>query len=90
MAGRGRGRGRGSVPPNPPPPPPPTIEQLLAVQTQLMQQLVQNQQNQSVAGAQPHDKRGEFLKGRPLVFTHATCNRTVQIIRAQVQKQSPK
>jgi hypothetical protein len=36
-----------------------------------MQQLVQNQQNQLVAGAPSHDKRGEFLKGRPLVFTHA-------------------
>jgi hypothetical protein len=30
-----------------------------------MQQLVQNQQNQPVAGAQPRDKRGEFLKGHP-------------------------
>ena len=64
MSGRGRGRGHGGVPPHPPPPPPPTIEQLLAVQTQLMQALVQNQQNQQVGGA-PRDKRGEFLKGRP-------------------------
>jgi hypothetical protein len=30
------------------------------------------QKNQPVAGAQPCDKRGEFLKGRPPVFTHAT------------------
>jgi hypothetical protein len=37
-----------------------------------MQQLVQNQHNQPIARAQPHDKRGEFLKGHPLVFTHAT------------------
>jgi hypothetical protein len=36
-----------------------------------MQQLVQNQHNQPVAGAQPYDKRGEFLKGLPSVFTHA-------------------
>jgi hypothetical protein len=36
-----------------------------------MQQLVQNQHNQPVAGAQPHDKRGEFLKGHPPMFTHA-------------------
>ena len=70
MSGRGRGRGRGGVPPHPPPPPP-TIEQLLAAQTQLMQTLVQNQQNQQVGGA-PRDKRGEFLKGRPPVFSHAT------------------
>ena len=66
MSERGRGRGRGGVPPNPPPPPP-TIEQLLAVLTQLMQALVQNQQNQPIGGA-PRDKRGEFLKGRPRCF----------------------
>ena len=71
MSGRGRGRGRGGVPPHPPPSPSPTIEQLLVVQTQLMQALVQNQQNQPIGGA-PHDKRGEFLKGRPPVFSHAT------------------
>ena len=70
MSGRGRGRGRGGVPPHPLPPPP-TIEQLLAVQTQLMLALVQNQQNQQVGGA-PRDKRGEFLKGHPPVFSHAT------------------
>ena len=68
MSGRGRGRGHGGVPPHPPPP---TIEQLLVVQTQLMQALVQNQQNQPIGGA-PRDKRGEFLKGRPPVFSHAT------------------
>ena len=71
MSRRGRSRGRGGVPPHPPPPPSPTIEQLLAVQTQLMQALVQNQQNQSIGGA-PRDKRGEFLKARPPVFSHAT------------------
>ena len=68
MSRRGRGRGHGGVPPHPPPPP--TIEQLLVVQTQLMQALVQNQQNQQVGGA-PRDKHGEFLKGHPLVFSHA-------------------
>ena len=47
------------------------MEQLLAVQTQLMQALVQNQQNHSIGGAL-RDKHGEFLKGRPLVFSHAT------------------
>ena len=67
MSGRGRGRGCGGVPPHPPPPPP-TIEQLLAIQTQLMQTLVQNQQG----GGAPRDKRGEFLKGRPPVFSRAT------------------
>ena len=71
MSGRGTGRGHGGVPPHPPPPLPLTIEQLLAVQTQLMQALVQNQQNQPIGGA-PRDKHGEFLKGHPPVFSHAT------------------
>jgi hypothetical protein len=39
--GRGRGHGRGA--PYPPPPLPTTIEQLLTVQTQLMEALVHNQ-----------------------------------------------
>ncbi|XP_021311846.1 uncharacterized protein LOC110433666 [Sorghum bicolor] len=67
MPPRGRGRGRG-VPLHPPA----TIEQLLAVQTQLMEALVNNQQNHPIGGAPPRDKRGEFLKGHPPVFTHAT------------------
>lgn len=50
MAARGR-RGRGVG--NDPPPPPPSIEQLLAVQTQLMQTLVQHIQNPPAGGA-PH------------------------------------
>jgi len=32
---------------------------------------VQNQQNHPIGGA-PRDKHSEFLKGRPLVFSHAT------------------
>ena len=71
MSGRGRGRGHGCVPPHAPPQPPPTIEQLLAVQTQLMQALVQNQQNYPIGGAL-RDKRGEFLEVYPPVFSHAT------------------
>jgi len=65
MLPRGRGRGRGA-----PVNPPATIEQLLAVQTQLMEALVKNQQNHPIGGAPPRDKRGEFLKGHPPVFTH--------------------
>ena len=68
MSERGRFQGHGGVPPHPPPL---TIEQLLAVQTQLMQALVQNQQNQPIGGA-PRDKRDEFYKGCPLVFSHTT------------------
>ena len=67
MSGRGQGRGHGGVPPHPLPSPPPTIEQLLAMQTQLVEALVQNQQNHPIGGA-PRDKRGEFLKGRPQCF----------------------
>jgi hypothetical protein len=37
-----------------------------------MEALVNNQQNQPVRGAPARDKRGEFLKGHPPVFTHAT------------------
>ena len=36
-----------------------------------MQALVQNLQNQPIGGA-PRDKHGEFLMGRPPVFSHAT------------------
>ena len=86
MSGRGRGRGCGGVPPHPPPPPSSTIEQLLAVQTQLMQALVQNQQNQSIGGA-PRDNRSEFLKGHPLVFCHATNPLEVDDWLRAVEKQ---
>jgi hypothetical protein len=58
MFGRGRGRGRGhgrGVGP------PPTIHEFLAMQTQLMEALVNNQQNQPVGGAPARDKRGEFF-----------------------------
>jgi hypothetical protein len=52
-----------------------TIEQLMAIQAQLMQTMMDRLGEQS-AGAPPpvqvHDKCGEFLKGRPPVFTHAS------------------
>ena len=86
MSGRGRGRGHGGVPPHPPPLLPPTIEQLLAVQTQLMQALVQNLQNQPIGGAL-RDKCGEFLKGRPPVFSHATDPLEVDDWLRAVEKQ---
>ena len=72
MSGRGRGRGHGGVPPHPPPPPPSTIEQLLAVQTQLMQALVQNQPTGGLPPIHVRDKHGEFLRSHPLVFSHAS------------------
>jgi hypothetical protein len=52
-----------------------TIEQLMAMQAQLMQ-TVMDHLGEQPAGAPPpvqvRDKRGEFLKGRPHVFTHAS------------------
>ena len=72
-AGRGRGRGRRrGVPENPPPPPPPpmTIEQLMG-----MQAMMNRMNNEPLAAPPPvqvRDKRGEFLKRRPPVFTHAS------------------
>jgi hypothetical protein len=51
------------------------IEQLMAMQAQLMQ-IVMDRIGEQPAGAPPpvqvHDKRGEFLKGRPPVFTHVS------------------
>jgi hypothetical protein len=52
-----------------------TIEQLMAMQAQLMR-TVMDRLGEQPAGAPPPvqvcDKRGEFLKGRPPVFTHAS------------------
>jgi hypothetical protein len=76
--GRGRGRGRGhghGALVDPPPPPPVTIEQLMAMQVQLMQ-TVMDCLGEQPAGALPpvqvHDKCGEFLKECPPMFTHAS------------------
>jgi hypothetical protein len=70
MAARGRGSGRGS----PNPPPPITMEELMNTQNQIMQMFMQHMQNNPLAGGPPsvqvRDKHGEFLKGRPPVFTH--------------------
>ena len=59
-----------------PPPPPITMEQLMMMQTQLLQQMAQNMQNMGHgnenAPPQVRDKRGEFLKGHPPVFKHST------------------
>ncbi|CAN6251028.1 unnamed protein product [Urochloa humidicola] len=62
----------------PPPPPPPTMEELVLMQTQLMQTMAQsmammqqNQQNQQHQ-APVRDRRVEFMKGNPPKFTHAS------------------
>ena len=56
---------------NPPPSNPPTIEQVLMTQTQLLQILVQNSLNNQHQ-VPPIDKRGEFMKGHPPIFSHAS------------------
>jgi hypothetical protein len=69
MAVRGRGRGRGhdmgaNVPI--------TVEELMQTQNEMMHASMQHLQHQPPP---PHvhvrDKHGEFMKGRPLVFTHS-------------------
>ena len=56
---------------NPPPPNPPTIEQSIMTRTQLLQAYVQNvciNPHQ----APPRVKHGEFMKGHPPTFSHAS------------------
>jgi len=56
---------------NPPPPNPPTIEQSMMTRTQLLPTFVQNvfiNPHQ----APPRDKCGEFMKGHPPTFSHAS------------------
>jgi hypothetical protein len=51
------------------------MEKLMNTQNQMMQMFMQHMQNNPPAEGPPpvhvRDKRGEFLKGRPLVFSHA-------------------
>ena len=82
--GRGRGRGRGGRGGRgdgglPNPPPPMTMEQLIMNQTQVIQALGQavaamhqaQQQPPPPPPPQPRDRRAEFMKGHPPVFTHS-------------------
>ena len=46
----------------------------MGMQAQLMQAMMQCMDNQALGGPPPvqvRDKHGEFMKGRPPVFTHA-------------------
>jgi len=67
--GRGRGRGRGmdaNVPI--------TMEELMQIQNEMMHAFMQHLQHQPAPPPPPvhvRDKRGEFMKGRPPVFTHS-------------------
>jgi hypothetical protein len=51
------------------------MEELMNTQNQMMQMFMQHLQNNPPAGGPPpvhvRDKRGEFLKGHPPVFSHA-------------------
>ena len=47
----------------------------MGMQAQLMQAMMQHLDNEPARGLPPvqvRDKRGEFMKGRPPVFTHAS------------------
>ena len=44
----------------------------MVMQTQLLQQMAQNMQNNGNTPPQVRDKRGEFLKGHPPIFKHST------------------
>jgi hypothetical protein len=59
------------------PPPPPTLEQVLLMQTQMLQMMQQTMVNmQQAQGQQPapqlqqRDKLGEFQWTKPLIFSH--------------------
>ena len=70
MAARGRGRGRGNGNGGNAPI---TVEELMQTQNEMMHVFMQHLQQQPPPPPPVHvrDKRGEFMKGRPLVFTHS-------------------
>jgi hypothetical protein len=61
---------------NPPPPPPPTLEQVLAMQAQMLQTMQQTTVNMQAAQPQappppPRDRLGDFQCTKPSTFSHA-------------------
>jgi hypothetical protein len=72
------GRGRGHVPRGGAPPPPPVnLEQLLAMQNDLMRRLIENDERRGAERQQPrHQERdflySDFLATHPPVFTEST------------------
>jgi hypothetical protein len=59
---------------NPPPPPPLTLEQVLAMQAQMLQSMQQNLVNlhaQHQAPPPPRDRLGEFQRTKPPNFSYA-------------------
>jgi hypothetical protein len=71
-------RGRGQVPRGSAPPPPPvSLEQLLAIQNDLMRRLVENDEHRGAERQQPrHQEKdspySDFLATHPPVFADAT------------------
>jgi len=67
-SGRGRGHGRGANVPI-------TVEELMQTQNEMMHAFMQHLQHQLAPPPPPpvhvRDKCGEFMKGRPPVFTHS-------------------
>jgi len=73
MAARGRGRGRGRGNGNGGNAPI-TVEELMQTQNEMMHVFMQHLQQQPPPTpplVHLRDKRGEFMKGRPPVFTHS-------------------
>jgi hypothetical protein len=61
---------------NPPPPPPPTLEQVLAMQAQMLQTMQQTMVNMQAAQSQvppplPRDRIGDFQHTKSPTFSHA-------------------
>jgi hypothetical protein len=59
---------------NPPPPPPLTLEQVLAMQAQMLQTMQQTMVNlhaQPQAPPPPRDRLGDFQHTKPPTFSHA-------------------
>jgi hypothetical protein len=55
-----------------PPPPPGNMEQIMVMQTQLMQRMVQAMANVQQSHVQLRDSYGEFMKGCPPIFSHSS------------------
>ena len=72
------GTGNNTANKNPPPPPAPvTMEKMVAMQTQILQGIVQTMTSFQQAQAQqmqtpPSDRHGEFMKGGPPIFYHCS------------------
>jgi hypothetical protein len=72
------GRGRGQVQRGGAPPPPPvSLEQLLAMQNELMRRLIENDERHGTEHQQPHHQErdssySDFLETHPPVFADAT------------------